>query len=61
MTKKPSFKSALSVNAGVEQPPAVSPSALDRFLKTKRKNLKASDYMDGILSARAQPSPPFHP
>lgn len=49
MTQKTPFHSALNVNAGVEQPPSVDPSALKRFLKTKRSPLTVGDFMDGIV------------
>ena len=38
--------SALKVNAGIEQPPVVSPY----FQKKKRHNLTTQDYIDGILA-----------
>jgi len=50
MTKKEEFKSALTVNPGVEQPPAVNPEVASRFKKQKRKVLSASQYMEGILN-----------
>ena len=44
------FQSALSVTAGIEQPPEVSPAALQRFLARQRKKpLSVSDYVEGIL------------
>lgn len=43
------FKSALSVNAGVEKPPMVDPNALKRFLGVSRKPLTVDEYMEGIL------------
>jgi len=42
-------KSALTVNAGVEQPPLVNPDALDRIRRNKRKTLTAEEYAEGIL------------
>ncbi len=50
MKSKTPFRSALNVNAGVEQPPPVNPTSLERFLKTRRKSMTVSDYMEGILS-----------
>jgi LAO/AO transport system kinase len=41
--------SALTVNPGVEQPPAVDTASLQRFLNRTRKPLTLDEYMDGIL------------
>lgn len=50
MSKKEEFKSALTVNPGVEQPPAVNPNAVKHFAKKKRQTLDVSEYVDGILN-----------
>lgn len=44
------FESALTVNAGIEQPPSVNQDAISRFLQKKRPKLSARDYVDGILA-----------
>ena len=41
--------SALTVNPGVEQPPAVDTVSLQRFLSRKRKILSPDEYVEGIL------------
>ena len=43
------FKSALSVNEGVEQPPSVSEDSVLRFIKKNKKKLTVDEYVDGIL------------
>lgn len=50
MSKKEEFKSALTVNPGVEQPPAVNPNAVKHFAKKKRQTHSVSEYLDGILN-----------
>jgi LAO/AO transport system kinase len=44
------FKSALSVNEGVEQPPSVSEDSVLRFIKKNKKKLTIDDYVEGILA-----------
>jgi LAO/AO transport system kinase len=44
------FKSALSVNEGVEQPPSVSEDSVLRFIKKNKKKLSVNEYVDGILA-----------
>jgi LAO/AO transport system kinase len=44
------FKSALSVNEGVEQPPSVSDDSVKQFVNKRRKKLTAQQYIDGIIS-----------
>ncbi|MDP4208482.1 MAG: methylmalonyl Co-A mutase-associated GTPase MeaB [Bacteroidota bacterium] len=44
------FKSALSVNEGVEQPPSVSEESVLRFIRKGRKKLTVDEYVDGILA-----------
>jgi len=50
MSKKDEFKSALTVNPGVEQPPAVNPKVATHYGNKKRKILEVSEYVDGILN-----------
>ncbi len=50
MTKKDGFKSALTVNPGVEQPPSVNSNVISRLKQLKRKPLELHQYVDGILS-----------
>ena len=42
--------SALTVNPGVEQPPAVDETSLKRFLNQRRKALTTDEYVEGILN-----------
>ena len=42
--------SALTVTAGVEQPPTVDTASLQRFLNRKRQLLTLDEYAEGILS-----------
>lgn len=44
------FKSALTVNDGIPQPPSVNQDSIARFKAHKRKKLTADEYVDGILS-----------
>ena len=48
MKPKPTFSSALSVQAGIEQPDTVSPY-LNRQKRTRKSLLSAEAYMEGIL------------
>lgn len=50
MTKKEEYKSALSVNPGVDQPPSVNKEMFSLFKGQKRKLLSLSQYVDGILN-----------
>jgi LAO/AO transport system kinase len=43
-----SFKSALKVNDGIEQPPSMNISAAQHFSKPGRKLLSPDEYVDGI-------------
>ncbi|HEX3007762.1 MAG TPA: methylmalonyl Co-A mutase-associated GTPase MeaB [Bacteroidales bacterium] len=43
------FKSALSVNEGVEQPPSVNHDSVKQFVKKARNKLSAQQYIDGII------------
>lgn len=42
------FKSALTVNDGVEQPPSVNDDSVKQFVKNKRKKISVQQYIDGI-------------
>lgn len=44
------FKSALSVNDGIPQPPSVSAESVAQFKKHKRHKLSVDEYVDGILA-----------
>ena len=44
------FESALTVNAGIEQPPSVNQDAISRFLQKRRPKLSSADYVKGILA-----------
>jgi LAO/AO transport system kinase len=50
MTRKHDFKSALTVNPGVEQPPSVNTAIVARLKNQKRKPLDVNQYVDGILN-----------
>ena len=43
-------QSALTVNSGIEQPPAVNPDALAAIRRNKPKPLTVEQYVEGILS-----------
>jgi LAO/AO transport system kinase len=43
------FKSALSVNEGVNQPPPVNDESVLRFIRKNKKKLSVQEYVDGIL------------
>ncbi|HZJ73463.1 MAG TPA: methylmalonyl Co-A mutase-associated GTPase MeaB, partial [Perlabentimonas sp.] len=50
MTNTENFKSALTVNPGVEQPSTVNQNAIKRLKSNRRKPLGAQQYVDGILN-----------
>ncbi len=50
MFENESFKSALSVNEGIEQPPSVSNDSVRNFVNKARKRLSATQYFEGIIS-----------
>ena len=43
------YNSALQVNPGIEQPPAVDTASLQRFLNRRRKPLTLDEYVAGIV------------
>jgi len=43
-----SKQKTLTVNPGIEPPPAVNPASLQRFLSRKRKALTLNEYVEGI-------------
>jgi LAO/AO transport system kinase len=47
--KPETFKSALTVNEGIEQPPCVNEDSVRHFQSRKRKKLSVDDYVKGIL------------
>jgi LAO/AO transport system kinase len=42
-------RSALKVNAGIEQPPSINEAAVRAFKARKPQSIKAEDYVEGIL------------
>lgn len=48
--KEKEFKSALSVNEGVSQPPSVNDDSVIQFVRKSRKKLATQEYVDGILA-----------
>lgn len=50
MTKKNDFKSALTVNPGIEQPPSVNSNIISHLKQNKRKPLGVQQYVDGVLN-----------
>ena len=50
MTNTDKFKSALTVNPGVDQPSTVNQNAIKRLRTNRRKPLDAKQYVEGILS-----------
>jgi LAO/AO transport system kinase len=44
------FKSALTVNEGIEQPPSVNEDAVLRFIKKNRKRHSVEEFVTGILA-----------
>jgi LAO/AO transport system kinase len=49
MNKDKGTAGALSVQKGVAQPPSINPDVLNRLRKSRRKQLTADDYVEGIL------------
>jgi len=50
MNKKKEFKSALTLQGGIEQPPSINPHVFSGTGRKKRVNYSVSEYTDGILS-----------
>jgi len=50
MDKKKEYKSALTLNSGVPQPPSVNPRVLSGSGRKKRKKYSADEFVSGILS-----------
>ena len=50
MDNKGKYKSALSVQKGVVQPPSVNPDAINRLGKNRKKKYTVEEYVEGILS-----------
>jgi LAO/AO transport system kinase len=44
------YKSALTVNEGIAQPPSVSPESVASFKARKRKKISVEEYVEGILN-----------
>ncbi|MDA3868251.1 MAG: methylmalonyl Co-A mutase-associated GTPase MeaB [Salinivirgaceae bacterium] len=47
-TQEEKNKSAIKVNKGIDQPPAISPSARKNFRKYRKKQLQLPEYIEGI-------------
>lgn len=50
MDKKKEFKSALTVHAGIQQPPMVNPDVLSQSRRKRRKKYSIDEFVAGILS-----------
>jgi LAO/AO transport system kinase len=50
MEKKQEFKSALSVNAGIPQPPSINPDVLTRSGRIKRQRYSVDEFVKAIVS-----------
>ncbi len=50
MDKRKEFKSALTVNAGIGQPPMVNPVVLSRSGRKRRKKYSIDEFIEGIIS-----------
>jgi LAO/AO transport system kinase len=49
MSRKTEYKSALSVNKGINQPPSINPDVLAKSVRKRRKKYSADEFVDGIL------------
>jgi len=50
MNKKTEYKSALTINKGINQPPSVNPDVLKKSVRKKRKKYSPDEFIDGIVS-----------
>lgn len=50
MDKKKEYKSALTVNTGITQPPSVNPHVLTKSGRKRRKKYSTDEFVTGILS-----------
>ena len=50
MEKKKEYKSALTVNAGIPQPPSINPDVLADQAGRRRKKYSEDEYVSGILA-----------
>jgi LAO/AO transport system kinase len=50
MEKRKEYKSALSVQEGIPQPPSVNPDVISRSRKKSRKKYSVEEFVSGILS-----------
>ncbi|MBA4322448.1 MAG: methylmalonyl Co-A mutase-associated GTPase MeaB, partial [Odoribacter sp.] len=50
MGKTEEYKSALSIQKGIAQPPSINPDAIDRLVKNRKKKYTVEEYVEGILS-----------
>ncbi len=50
MEKRKEYKSALSVQEGISQPPSINPDVISRSRKKSRKKYSVEEFVSGILS-----------
>jgi len=50
MNKKAEYKSALSINKGITEPPNINPDVLTKSIRKRRKKYSADEFVAGILS-----------
>ena len=50
MEGKREYRSALRVNAGINQPPSINPAVLSRSARKKRKRYSEDEYVEAILA-----------
>lgn len=50
MNKKAEYKSALSINKGITEPPNINPDVLTKSIRKRRKRYSADEFVAGILS-----------
>ncbi len=50
MEKKKEYKSALSVQEGIQQPPSINPDVMSGSRKKNRKKYSVEEYVSGVLS-----------
>ena len=50
MNKKSEYKSALTINKGISQPPSINPDVLTTSVRKRRKKYSADEFVSGILS-----------
>jgi LAO/AO transport system kinase len=50
MEEKETYKSALNVQKGIQQPPSVNPDIIRKMKGTRKKRYSVDEYVSGILS-----------